>query len=71
VQSPDQANLSRQIRSVVSDFDIYRPANLLIQPHGAGNAKLFAAERADRLLAKADLERIAASGGGFAGRLLS
>jgi hypothetical protein len=49
------------------DFDIYRPANLLSQPHGADHAKLFAAERADRLLAKADLERIAAPGVGFAG----
>jgi hypothetical protein len=67
VQSPDQASLTRQFRSVVSDFDIYRPANLLSQPDGADHAKLFAAERADRLLAKADLERIAAPGGGFAG----
>jgi hypothetical protein len=63
-QSPDQASSTRQIRSVV---DIYRPANLLMQPHGADNAKLFAAERADRLLAQADLESIAAPGGGFAG----
>ena len=67
MQSPDQASSTRQIRSVVSDFDIYRTANLLMQQHGADNAKLFAAEQADKLLAKADLERIAAPAGGFAG----
>jgi len=48
-------------------FDIYRTANLLMQQHGADNAKLFAAERADKLLAKADLERKAAPAGGLAG----
>jgi hypothetical protein len=52
---------------VVSDLDIYRTANLLMQQHGADHAKLFAAEAADKLLAKADLERIAAPAGGFAG----
>jgi hypothetical protein len=67
VQSPDQAGSTRQIRSVVPDFDIYRTANLLTQQHGTDNAKLFAAERADKLLAKADLERRAAPAGGFAG----
>jgi hypothetical protein len=67
VQSPDQASSTRQIRSVVSDFDIYRTANLLMRQHGADSAKLFAAERADKLLAKADLERLAAPTGGFAG----
>ena len=40
---------------------------LLMQQHEADNAKLFAAERADKLLAKADLERTAAPAGGFAG----
>ena len=64
---PDQASSTRQIRSVVPDFDIYRTANLLMQQHEADNAKLFAAERADKLLAKADLERTAAPAGGFAG----
>src|SRR6516162_3491952 len=29
--SPDQASSTRQIHSVVSDFDIYRSANLLLQ----------------------------------------
>jgi hypothetical protein len=48
-------------------LDIYRIAKLLMQPHGADNAKLFAAERADKLLAKADPETLAASPGGFAG----
>ena len=57
MQPPDRASSTRQIGSVVSDFDIYRTANLLMQQHGADNAKLFAANPADRLLAKADLER--------------
>jgi hypothetical protein len=54
VQSPDQASSTRQIPSM-GDFDIYRTANLLMQQHEADNAKLFAAERANKLLAKADL----------------
>jgi hypothetical protein len=67
VQPPDQASSKRQIRSVISGSEIYRTANLLMQQHGADNAKLLAAERADKLLAKADPERIAAPAGGFAG----
>jgi hypothetical protein len=40
---------------VVSGLDIYRTANLLIQQHGTEDAKLYAAQRADEMLAKGDL----------------
>jgi hypothetical protein len=41
---------------MVSELDIYRTANLLIQQHGTEDAKLYAAQRADAMLAKGDLE---------------
>jgi hypothetical protein len=41
---------------MISDLDIYRTANLLIKQHGADDAKLHAAQRADELLAKGDLD---------------
>ena len=41
---------------MISDLDIYRTANLLIQQHGADDAKLHAAQQADELLAKGDLD---------------
>jgi hypothetical protein len=67
VVAPDQAGSTRQIRSVVLDFEICRTADLLMQQREADNAKLFAAQWADKLLAKADFERTAAPAGGFAG----
>lgn len=41
---------------MVSDLDIYRTANLLMKQHGPDDAKLHAAQRADELLAKGDLD---------------
>jgi hypothetical protein len=40
---------------VTSDLDIWRSANTLIKQHGI-DAALMAAQRADELLAKGDLE---------------
>ena len=39
---------------MVSDLDIYRTANLLIKQHGSDDAKLHAAQRADKLLDNGD-----------------
>ncbi len=41
---------------MIVDLDIYRTANMLIQEHGADDAKLHAAQRADELLAQGDLD---------------
>ena len=41
--------------TLVSDIDIYRSANELIKQHGA-NAGIHAAMKADKLLAKGDLD---------------
>ncbi len=40
---------------MISDLDIYRSANVLIREHGE-DAALEAAQRADAMLAKGDLE---------------
>jgi hypothetical protein len=40
---------------VTSDLDIWRTANIIVQSHG-DDAAIFAAQRADELLAKGDLE---------------
>jgi hypothetical protein len=40
---------------MISDLDIWRAANLLIQQHGA-DAELAAARRADLMLERGDLE---------------
>jgi hypothetical protein len=42
-------------RLVISDLDIWRAANLLIQRHGA-NAEIEAAKRADQMLERGDLD---------------
>jgi hypothetical protein len=50
------AGIQGFLSEIVSALDIYRTANLLIQQHGADNAKLHAAMRADRLFDKGDLQ---------------
>jgi hypothetical protein len=40
---------------MVSDLDIWRAANILVQEHGE-EAAIIAAQRADELLAKGDVE---------------
>ena len=44
---------------MIRDLDIYRSANVLIREHGEG-AALEAAKHADAMLAKGDLEGLAA-----------
>ena len=41
---------------MVSDPDIYRCAHLMLQQHGIDNAAIFAAQRADELLGRGDVE---------------
>jgi hypothetical protein len=45
----------RYLPSMTSELDIYRAANLLVQ-HGAGEAPLVAAKRANAMLEHGDLE---------------
>ena len=42
---------------VISDLDIYRAANLLIKQHGS-DAKLVAAQRADQMLDRGDVDGV-------------
>ncbi len=44
---------------MISDLDIYRSANVLIREHG-GEAALEVAQRADAMLAKGDVDGLAA-----------
>ncbi len=44
---------------MTSDLDIYRSANVLIRDHG-GDAAIEVAMRADAMLAKGDIEGLAA-----------
>ena len=43
------------VKAVTSDLDIYRSAAVLIREHGAG-AALEAAQRADAMLGRGDME---------------
>jgi hypothetical protein len=44
-----------EARAVISDLDVYRCAQMVLRQHG-DEAALFAAERADALLAAGDME---------------
>jgi hypothetical protein len=46
-----------KVGAVISDLDIYRAANLLIKRHGA-DAELVAAQRADLMLDRGDIDGV-------------
>jgi len=42
--------------SIISDLDIYRCARLVLRQHGGEDAVMFAAQRADEMLARGNAE---------------
>ncbi len=50
-----QPSNGKRPENMISDLDIWRSANTLIKQHG-DDAALIAAQRADELLAKGDIE---------------
>jgi hypothetical protein len=46
---------AEQINIAISDLDIWRTTNVLVKQHGE-DATFYAAQRADELLANADIE---------------
>ena len=48
---------------MISDLDIYRAANLLIKQHGA-EAEFVAAQRADQMLDRGDVDGVQGAGSG-------